>query len=129
MTQVQNALFSNIAAKRIPSFYKENGETDYKEISVFLQLSNDDLAKIARISVKTVRFNGNIPIALKERMEEMKNVCELVFEMLGNIEKTQLWFKTKNQMLGNTSPRDLLRFGRYQKLLDVLMDIKNGNVP
>ena len=129
MTQIQNALFSNIAAKKIPAFYKENGETDYKEISVFLQLSNDDLAKIARISVKTIRFNGNIPLALKERMEEMKNVCELVFEMLGSIEKTQLWFKTKNQMLGNVSPKDLLRFGRYQKLLDVLMDIKNGNVP
>lgn len=129
MVQVQNSLFSNIATTKIPAFYKENGETDYKEISVFLQLSPDDLAKIAKISVKTIRFSGNIPLALKERMEEMKNICELVFEMLGSIEKTQLWFKTKNQMLGNTSPRDLLRFGRYQKLLDVLMDIKNGNVP
>jgi hypothetical protein len=69
------------------------------------------------------------PKLLKERIEEMKNVCELVYEMLGDVGKTQLWFKTKNQMLGNNSPRDLLRFGRYQKLLDILLDIKNGNVP
>ena len=108
---------------------RDTGDTDYKEVSVFLQLSPEDLAKIAKISVKTVRFNDKMPEALKERIDEMKNVCELVYEMLGEVIKTQLWFKTKNQMLGNNSPRDLLRFGRYQKLLDILLDIKNGNVP
>lgn len=129
MEHINTKIFDTIATKRIPIFYKPNGDTDYKEISVFLQLDTDDLAKIAKISVSSVRYAGKMPAALVDRMEEMKNICELVFEMVGDLPKTQLWFRTKNPMLGNNSPRDLLRLGRYQKLHDVLMDIKNGNIP
>jgi hypothetical protein len=31
--------------------------------------------------------------------------------------KTKLWFQTPNPMLGNVSPRDMIRLGRYNKLL------------
>jgi hypothetical protein len=31
--------------------------------------------------------------------------------------KTKLWLQTPNPMLGNASPRDMIRFGRYNKLL------------
>jgi hypothetical protein len=65
MEQVSNSIFSNIASKKIPQFYKDTGDTDYKEVSVFLQLTPEDLAKIAKISVKTVRFNDKMPEALK----------------------------------------------------------------
>jgi uncharacterized protein (DUF2384 family) len=132
MEQTNHPLFSNIAHTKISNFYTAEGDTNYREVaSVFLKLSNDDLAKIASVSVKTVRFDEEkMPQALKDRIEEIKNVCELVADMLGgDLKKTQLWFTTKNQMLGNISPRDMIRFGRYNKLLDILMDIKNGNTP
>lgn len=132
MEQSNHQLFSNIAHTKIPDFYTPEGETNYREVaSIFLKLSNDDLAKIANVSVKTVRFDHEkMPQALKDRIEEIKNVCELVADLLGgDLKKTQLWFTTKNQMLGNLSPRDMIRYGRYNKLLDILMDIKNGNTP
>ncbi len=132
MESLNHSLFSNIATTKIPLFYKKNGELDYRQVvSIFLKLTNDDLAKIANISVKSVRFeNDRMPTALKERIIEIKNVCELVAEMMGgSLEKTQLWFTTKNQMLGNITPRDMIRYGRYSKLLDILMDIKSGNIP
>ena len=31
--------------------------------------------------------------------------------------KTKLWFQTPNPMLGNVSPRDMIRLGRYNKLV------------
>ena len=132
MEQVNHKLFSNIAHTKVSEFYTEDGQTDYKAVaSIFLKLSNEDLAKIAQVSVKTVRFDeSKMPQSLKERIEEIKNICELVAEMLGgDIKKTQLWFTTKNHMLGNLSPRDMIRYGRYNKLLDILMDIKNGHLP
>lgn len=127
--QVSNSFFENLASVKINSFYKSTGEINYKEIPIFLQLTSDDMAKIAKISVKTVRYDEKMPTVLKERVEEIKNICELVYEMLGDVSKTQLWFRTKNQMLGNNTPRDLIRFGRYQKILDILIDIKRGNMP
>lgn len=129
MAVVNHEIFANLGPKNA-YFYKDNGDPDYKKVvSLFLELSNSDLAKIAKISVKSVRFD-RMPPVLEERIKEIINVCELVVEMLdGNIEKTKIWFTTKNQSLGNISPRDMIRFGRYQKLLDILMDIKAGNMP
>ncbi len=131
MNPQDHKLFSNVATSKNPYFYKENGDPDFKKVQVFLSLSNSDLAKISKISLKSVRFEADrMPPALKERIREIMNICELAAEMLGgNIERTQLWFTTKNNSLGNISPRDMIRFGRYGKLLDILMDIKSGNIP
>lgn len=131
MEQINHGIFGNISNTKIPDFYKPGGEPDYRYVvSVFMKFTNADLAKIASISIKSVRYEDDrMPPVLKERIREIMNVCEIVFEMMGNdIEKTQLWFRTRNQMLGNISPRDMIRYGRYSKLLDILMDIKNGNI-
>jgi len=34
----------------------------------------------------------------------------------GNTEKTVLWFKTRNPLLGDISPRDMIRLGRFERL-------------
>jgi hypothetical protein len=45
----------------------------------------------------------------------------------GDIEKTALWFRTPNPMLGNISPRDMIRFGRYKRLLKFVTEAREAN--
>jgi hypothetical protein len=52
-----------------------------------------------------------------ERLVQIASICNLVAQFFdGNAEKTALWFTTKNPMLGDMTPRDMIRFGRYDKL-------------
>jgi hypothetical protein len=83
----------------------------------FLDLEKSDVAKLAGISKQSVRFDDAMPKAMFDRIEEVANVCNLVARVFeGNVNKTALWFRTRNPMLGDISPRDMLRFGRYDKL-------------
>jgi hypothetical protein len=38
-----------------------------------------------------------------------------------------LWFQTKNPLLGNISPRDMIRYGRYEKLRRFIMNALEDN--
>jgi len=39
--------------------------------------------------------------------------------------KTALWFKTPNPMLGDITPRDMIRLGRSGKLIRFIMEAKS----
>ena len=34
----------------------------------------------------------------------------------GDVDKTTAWFRARNPMLGDVSPRDMIRLGRYERL-------------
>ena len=126
----QATLFSNITkSKRLP-LYDSSGTTEPKRVAQFLSFSNADVAKISATAVSSVRFEANrVPEKIRSRMMEIANICELVAEHFdGDAERTVMWFREKNPMLGGLSPRDMLRFGRYQKLLQIIMDFKSGNI-
>lgn len=88
----------------------------------FLSLEKSDVARIASVAQSSVRFDHKIPREVLERLQEIANVCALVAEFFdGDANKTALWFKTPNPQLGNLSPRDMIRFGRYRKLLQFVL--------
>ena len=65
---------------------------------------------------------------LLEPDPEIANICGLVAQFFeGNAEKTALWFKTRNPLLGDISPRDMIRFGRYEKLRRFVMEALEEN--
>jgi hypothetical protein len=122
--------FNNVPAKRHLPFYNAHGALDEQKVAGFLRerlsYKNEDLAKTADVSVNSVRFD-RIPQKVHERFLEIANIFELVAEHFdGDIERTVLWFNLKNPLFGNIAPKDLIRFGRYKRLLEVLMDFKNG---
>jgi hypothetical protein len=83
----------------------------------FLSLSNADVAHISGLSKNSVRYDSDIPKDMLERLEQIASICNLVAQFFdGSAEKTALWFTTKNPMLGDMTPRDMIRFGRYDKL-------------
>jgi len=111
-----------------PLNFWSNHTADYKRITDFLDLTKNELSKISGISEQSVRLDKKIPKALKERLEQIATICSLVAEYFnGDPNKTALWFKTPNPMLGNISPRDMIRYGRYKKLMNFIVDAKEEN--
>jgi hypothetical protein len=110
------ALFSTVSSDDQLGLYADQ-DFQPKTLVDFLDLSNTDISHIVGISKKSVRFDTSIPKEMLERLEQIGNICNLVARHFGGDGKrTALWFKTKNPMLGDISPRDMIRFGRYDKL-------------
>jgi len=127
MPSSQNALFQNIHQSDPLNFWSGRG-LDYRRVSDFLGFDTNELSKLGGVSKRSVRLDNRIPQDLKDRLEQIANICTLVAEYFdGDEEKTVLWFKTINPMLGGISPRDMLRYGRYKKLLKFVTDARNAN--
>lgn len=123
MTELAHSnLYSNIAKHDYLAF-GQNGSFKSKAVADFLDFSPDDIKKISGVS--TVRFDDRIPPAVLERLQQIGNICNLVAEAFsGDQQKTALWFKTHNPLLGNVTPRDMIRLGRYKKLLQFILDAR-----
>ena len=105
------------------------GQNTPKKVVNFLNLSTNDVSKAMGVSKKSVRYDEKIPRELAERLQEIAIVCELVAGYFdGDVQKTTLWFQVKNPALGGISPRDMIRFGRYQKLEKFIQNALAGNV-
>jgi hypothetical protein len=64
-----------------------------------------------------VRYDDAIPTAVKERLEDIASTINLVAkEFQGDPDKTVAWFKAQNPLLGDISPRDMIRLGKYDRL-------------
>ncbi len=98
-------------------------KTDFERVRKFLDLNTDELSKLSGLRKQSIRLDSRIPAVLKDRLEQIAIICSLVAEHFdGDSHKTVLWFKTPNPMLGYVKPRDMIRLGRYKKLLTFIME-------
>ncbi|MFT3790388.1 MAG: hypothetical protein QM741_04775 [Rudaea sp.] len=119
-------LFDNIPHNQLGFWANETLKSE--KVADFLDLDKADFSKIANIPVRDVRYDEHIPTILKKHMEQIAIICGLVADFFGgDAHKTALWFKTKNPMLGELSPRDMLRYGRMEKLRQIVMDARREN--
>lgn len=110
------ALFRTVPEQDFLGFWPENVLRADK-VARFLDLDRSDVARIAGVSVKSVRYDHKIPKEVLERLSEIAVVCGLVAQFFeGSVHKTTLWFQTPNSLLGGMSPRDMIRLGRYDQL-------------
>lgn len=105
----------------------DGGKLKPEKVIEFLDFKKKDVATGAEIPLDSVRYDGKMPKELKERIEQWANLMQLVAEHFKNAEKTLLWVKTPNPMLGNVSPRDMLRHGRYKKLFKFVLQALQSN--
>lgn len=111
-----DALFRTVSSVDHLQFWSDDS-FQARSVADFLDLKNSEIARIAGVAKSSVRYDNEIPRDLLERLEEIANICNLVAQFFGgDPQKTALWFRTKNPMLGEISPRDMIRFGRYEKL-------------
>ncbi|PIX60845.1 MAG: hypothetical protein COZ47_05140 [Lysobacterales bacterium CG_4_10_14_3_um_filter_64_11] len=116
MTAPAANLFRNIPNHDVLGFGL-GAQFQPQRVSEFLDLKKADVSRVADVSPKSVRWDDAIPAAMRKRLEEIAMTCNLVAEAFGgDVEKTALWFKAKNPLLGDVSPRDMVRLGRFDRL-------------
>jgi hypothetical protein len=104
-----------------------DGRPDYKRIAELTKLSKTDLGKISQVAKSSVRFDAHIPEPVAERLREIANIANLVAEFFaGDAQKTALWFEIANPMLGNISPRTMIRLGKYKRLLGFVLQAREA---
>jgi Asp-tRNA(Asn)/Glu-tRNA(Gln) amidotransferase C subunit len=82
-----------------------------------LGLKKEDVSHLASVSAKSVRYDEAIPEQVRERLEEVANTMNMVANAFGgDVQKTVTWFRTRNPLLGDVAPRDMIRLGRYERL-------------
>ena len=120
-------LFATVAEKDYLGFWADQS-LNARSVVEFLGLEKRDVAKLAGVAPASVRFDHKIPREVLERLQEIANICGVVAQFFGgDIAKTALWFKTENPLLGKISPRDMIRYGRYEKLRRFVMNALEEN--
>jgi hypothetical protein len=69
-----------------------------------------------------------MPAELRERLIEWATAINLVANFFGDGDKALLWFQTPNPLLGNMTPRDMIRVGRFKKLLKFIQTALDENI-
>lgn len=96
-----------------------------RKVPDLLGLKNDDISRLAAVSASSVRFDEAMPQQMRDRLEEIANTINMVAGLFnGDINKTTAWFKARNPMLGDVSPRDMIRLGRYERLRKFIINAR-----
>ena len=112
----QHTLFRTVSESDSLKFWQGNA-LNYQKVRDFVGLDTSDVSRLAGVAQSSVRFDDKAPKEVREHLENVANICNLVFQFFNDPVKTKLWLQTPNPMLGDASPRDMIRFGRYNKLL------------
>jgi hypothetical protein len=97
-------------------------KVDYAKIVKLVDLNKPDISQMTDVNVGRVRYDRQIPKAVRTRLEEIGNILNLVGQYFeGDAYKTALWFATKNPGLGNISPRDMIRLNRHDNLRNFVL--------
>ena len=116
-----SSLFSTVPERDVLGFWA-NQTLDAQRVANFLSLNKREVARISDVSPASVRWDHKIPQEVIEHLTQIAVICSLVAQFFGgDAAKTQLWLQTKNPTLGNISPRDMVRFGRHEKLQRIVM--------
>ncbi|MFA6029782.1 MAG: hypothetical protein WC969_08015 [Elusimicrobiota bacterium] len=122
------ALFQSVPEKDYFSFLPKGKPPEFQEIVNFFNFKGHDVAKAADVSEKSVRYDEKMPVELQERLREWAILVNLVAEFFkGDLERTVQWFKMPNPLLGYISPRDMIRVGRFKKLLKFIISAIDEN--
>ena len=122
MTTLTGDIFANVPQQDYLSVFKDDKPV-YNRIVDFLDFKKEDISKATEVPLSSVRYDEKIPKELHERIKEWAILLNLVAEHFkGDATKTALWFTTPNPLLGNISPRDMIRFGRYKKLFKFIFN-------
>ena len=112
----RSTLFDTVPKQDYLSLFPASG-TDYHKVIRLLDFKKHDVARASNIAIQSVRYDPpRMPRQLVERLNEWAVALNLVAQFFRDEQKTVLWFKTPNPLLGDITPRDMIRVGRFRKL-------------
>lgn len=120
-------LFSTIPEKDYLSLY-EGKTAKLNRIAKYLKFNHEEVAKATGVPKSSVRKDNKMSKVLRDRINEWANLLNLVAGYFdGDGEKTVQWLITPNPLLGDISPRDMIRLGRYKKLIKFVLNALTEN--
>lgn len=119
-------LFNTVPHKDYMHLFSAN-EVRGGEVAKFLNYKKEDISVATKVPVSSIRYDFKMPNELKERLMEWAVAINLVAEFFNDREKTILWFSTPNPLLGDISPRNMIKIGRFHKLLKFIQTALNEN--
>ena len=102
-----------------------------RKVAEFLDLDRRIIAKFSGVAPTSVRFDERIPRQARDWLTEVAALCNAVSQFFhGDARKTALWFQVRNPMLGDISPREMIRIGLHRKLSRFIVDaLREGEGP
>ena len=123
----QAALFRTVSEKDYFHFFDKDC-VDGKKVVDILRYKKADVASAANVPLSSIRYEPQkMPTELRERLTEWAIALNLVEGFFQDQKKTILWFSIPNPLLGDMSPRDMIRIGRFKKLLNFVQTALNEN--
>ncbi len=119
-------LFRNVPQRDVLHLF-EDGRPNAKKVVHLLNYRKEDVSVASNVPMSSVRYDAKMPEELLERMREWATVLNLVGNFFNDESKTMLWFQMPNPLLGNMTPRDMIRVGRFHKLLKFIQTALDEN--
>jgi len=121
------AIFDTVPKEDHLSLFKSGGHTDYQKVVEILGFNKKDVARASNTPWMSVRYDQKMPKELAERVQQWALALALVAQYFKDKQKTVLWFKTPNPLLGNIAPREMIRVGRFEKLRRFILNALSEN--
>ena len=109
-------------------FFKGSNIQGQKVVDT-LKYKKQEVSQASGIKLNSVRYDLKMPLELKERLIEWATAINLVADFFKNNDKTILWFNTPNPLLGEVTPRNMIRIGKSKKLITFIRNALSENKP
>src|SRR5579862_7618647 len=123
----QPALFRT-SPKDYFHLFNENAFVDGEKVVKLLKYKKEDVSVATNIPLSSIRYDEKkMPAELRERLTQWATALNLVAGFFHDQKKTIIWFLMPNPLLGGMSPRDMIRVGRFKKLLNFIQTALDEN--
>jgi uncharacterized protein (DUF2384 family) len=120
-------LFETVPKEDYLSLFPSGG-TDYEKVVDLLDFRKKDVSRASNVALHSVRYDlPKMPKELQDRIQEWAVALNLVAQFFRDEQKTVLWFKTPNPLLGDVAPRDMIKIGRFKKLRRFILQALSEN--
>jgi len=127
MTAFQSSLFST-SPKDHFHFFDKNAFVDGEKVVKTLRYRKEDVSVATNVPLSSIRYDEKkMPVELRERLTQWATALNLVAGFFHDQNKTIIWFLMPNPLLGGMSPRDMIRVGRFKKLLNFIQTALDEN--
>lgn len=98
---------------------------DARKIARLLDFNASEVGRAAEVTGQVRLEPDRISDELEQRIWEWGIALNLVANFFKDEKKTVMWFRTPNPLLGDIAPRDMIRVGRFKKLLRFIQTALN----
>jgi len=128
MISSQPSLFRNSPEQDHFHLFNDEAFVDGEKTVKLLRYKKKDVALATSVPLASVRYDTKkMPTELRERLTEWAIALNLVADFFQDQKKAIIWFSMPNPLLGEMSPRDMIRVGRFKKLLRFIQSALDEN--